>query len=266
MTATLLAIDDSKTMRKVLEITFAGENYRTVLSESASDALAKLRSERPAIVLLDAILGESNGYEICQKIKAEAPGVGVIILSSKQHPYDRTRGSAAGADDFIDKPFDTQALIDKVAGLVQRLGEVAARPAPAPAARPAPAPAVAPAPGCARSTSTYDNEFRFCSACGHTKSFGPAGPRCNTDRSNGSNSCRGSRSKDRDLKPGVEIARPRFDSRAGCGRSRPIERRRRAGRLGSRAGARRGDDTRRNTASNGRMTGGPRGGSSRICA
>ena len=114
MTATLLAIDDSKTMRKVLEITFAGENYRTVLSDSASEALAKLRSERPAIVLLDAILGNSNGYEICQKIKAEAPGVGVIILSSKQHPYDRTRGSAAGADDFIDKPFDTQALIDKV--------------------------------------------------------------------------------------------------------------------------------------------------------
>ncbi len=147
MTATLLAIDDSKTMRKVLEITFAGENYRTVLSESASDALAKLRSERPAIVLLDAILGDSNGYEICQRIKAEAPGVGVIILSSKQHPYDRTRGSAAGADDFIDKPFDTQALIDKVAGLLQRLGDAAARPAPAPApaARPIGTPAVAPA-------------------------------------------------------------------------------------------------------------------------
>jgi DNA-binding response OmpR family regulator len=140
VTVTLLAIDDSKTMRKVLEITFAGENYRTVLSESASDALAKLRSERPALVILDAILGDSNGYEICQKIKAEAPGVGVIILSSKQHPYDRTRGSAAGADDFIDKPFDTQALIDKVGALVQRLGEAAARPAPPPAARPAAAP------------------------------------------------------------------------------------------------------------------------------
>ena len=68
MTATLLAIDDSKTMRKVLEITFAGEDYRTVLSESASDALAKLRSERPAVVLLDAILGDVNGYDLCQRI------------------------------------------------------------------------------------------------------------------------------------------------------------------------------------------------------
>ena len=141
VTATLLAIDDSKTMRKVLEITFAGEDYRTVLSESASDALAKLRSERPAVVLLDAILGDTNGYDLCQRIKAEAPQVGVIILSSKQHPYDRARGTAAGADDFIDKPFDTQALIDKTAGLAQRLAEVPARPVAA-----APAPRVASSP------------------------------------------------------------------------------------------------------------------------
>lgn len=138
MTATLLAIDDSKTMRKVLEITFAGEDYRTVLSESASDALAKLRSERPAVVLLDAILGDTNGYDLCQRIKAEAPQVGVIILSSKQHPYDRARGTAVGADDYIDKPFDTQALIDKTAGLAQRLAEVPARPVASAAAAPAP--------------------------------------------------------------------------------------------------------------------------------
>lgn len=148
VTATLLAIDDSKTMRKVLEITFAGEDYRTVLSENASDALAKLRSEKPTVVLLDAILGESSGYELCQRIKAESPHVGVIILSSKQHPYDRAKGTAVGADDYIDKPFDTQALIDKTAGLAQKMAEAPAA-APRPAA-PAPAavssPRAAPAP------------------------------------------------------------------------------------------------------------------------
>jgi DNA-binding response OmpR family regulator len=149
VTATLLAIDDSKTMRKVIEITFAGEDYRTVLSESASDALAKLRSEKPAVVLVDAILGETSGYDLCQRIKAEAPQVGVIILSSKQHPYDRAKGTAVGADDFIDKPFDTQALIDKTAGLAQRMADAPARPAAtaaaaSPAAAPRPAAAAAP--------------------------------------------------------------------------------------------------------------------------
>ena len=185
MTATLLAIDDSKTMRKVLEITFAGENYRTVLSDSASDGLAKLRLEHPAIVLLDAILGDSNGYEICQRIKAEAPNVGVIILSSKQHPYDRTKGSTVGADDFIDKPFDTQALIDKVGALVQRLGDNAARPAAPvvepvaapPVAAPAPLPArpaVAPAP--VAPVQRPHTTMSFASAAPTTSAKAPAPP------------------------------------------------------------------------------------------
>jgi CheY-like chemotaxis protein len=165
VTATLLAIDDSKTMRKVLEITFAGEDYRTVLSESASDALAKLRSERPAVVLLDAILGDTNGYDLCQRIKAEAPQVGVIILSSKQHPYDRARGTAAGADDYIDKPFDTQALIDKTAGLAQRLAELPSRPvASAPAPAPAPAPRVAHSPFASQSVQPHQPPTRVGTA------------------------------------------------------------------------------------------------------
>ena len=120
MTTTLLGVDDSKTMRRVLEITFAGEDFRTVLAENADDAMSKLQAERPSVVLVDAGLDGSGGYELCQRLKAAAPGVGVVLLSSKQQPYDRSRGSSAGADDFIDKPFDTQQLIDKVVGLLRK--------------------------------------------------------------------------------------------------------------------------------------------------
>ena len=144
MTTTLLAVDDSKTMRKVLEITFAGEDYRTVLAGNSAEALQKLKSEKPAVALVDAQLGEENGYDLCQAIKQASPGVAVVILSSKQRPYDRARGTGAGADDFMDKPFDTQQLIDKVAAVVRKATDVSARP---PAAAPSPAaPAVAPAP------------------------------------------------------------------------------------------------------------------------
>jgi CheY-like chemotaxis protein len=163
VTATLLAVDDSKTMRKVLEITFAGEDYKMVLADSPADALAKLKAERPVIALVDALLGANNGYDLCQQIKAEAPNVGVIVLSSKQHPYDRVKGGSVGADDFIDKPYDSQALIDKVAALSNKLASApAARPAAAPAApigvgsaKPAvPAAAAAPA-GAARTTMSF---------------------------------------------------------------------------------------------------------------
>lgn len=138
MTATLLAVDDSKTMRKVLEITFAGEDYKMVLANSPADAMAKLKAERPVIALVDALLGAGSGYDLCQQIKTEAPQVGVIVLSSKQHPYDRAKGGSVGADDFIDKPYDSQALIDKVAALSNKLAA-----APAPVARPVVAPAAA---------------------------------------------------------------------------------------------------------------------------
>ena len=131
MTTTLLAVDDSKTMRKVLEITFAGEDFRTVLCESADEALGKL-GENPQVALVDAGLDNAGGYELCQKIKAASPNVAVVMLSSKQQPYDRARGSAVGADDFVDKPFDTQQLLDKVTAIARRA-------ASAPAAAVAPA-------------------------------------------------------------------------------------------------------------------------------
>jgi CheY-like chemotaxis protein len=137
VTTTLLAVDDSKTMRRVLEITFAGEDFRTLLCESADEALAKL-AENPQIALVDAGLENAGGYELCQRIKAASPNVAVVMLSSKQQPYDRARGTAAGADDFVDKPFDTQQLLEKVTTIVRRAASAPAM------AQVAPSPVVMP--------------------------------------------------------------------------------------------------------------------------
>src|SRR6478735_4813965 len=132
VSTTLLAVDDSKTMRKVLEITFAGEDFRTVLCESADEALRKL-GENPQVALVDAGLDNAGGYELCQKIKAASPNVAVVMLSSKQQPYDRARGTAVGADDFVDKPFDTQQLLEKVTTIARRAAAAPVMTAVAPA-------------------------------------------------------------------------------------------------------------------------------------
>jgi CheY-like chemotaxis protein len=134
LTTTLLAVDDSKTMRKVIEITFSNEDYRLVLCGSAAEALGKL-SEKPAVALVDAGLEGTSGYELCRQLKAAQPGLGVVILSSKQVPYDRALGGQVGADDFADKPFDTQQLLDKVSTLAKK-APAAGAPAPAPAHAP----------------------------------------------------------------------------------------------------------------------------------
>ena len=136
MPTTLLAIDDSVTMRKVLEMTFAGEDFRVVSAESADAGFAKLRSERPSIVLCDVTLDGPGGYAICAKIKSENPTVAVVLMASKQQPYDAHKGQSARADDFIEKPFDTQQLIDKVKRLATRPVDAAAAARPAAPAGP----------------------------------------------------------------------------------------------------------------------------------
>ena len=127
-------------MRKVLEITFAGENYKTAVASNGQEAMNLLRSEKPAIALIDHTLPDGSGYDLAHQIKQAMPNVAVLVLSSKQNPYDRARGQASGVDDFMDKPFDTQKLIDKVTQVLAQ-PRAAAGAVPAPAAAPAPAPA-----------------------------------------------------------------------------------------------------------------------------
>ena len=130
MASTLLAVDDSVTMRKVLEITFAGPDFRVVTANSPDAALQKLKSDKPDLVIADLSL-DPNGYDLCKAIKKASPNTPVLILSSKQNAFDAAKGSAAQADDHMDKPFDTQQMIDKVKKLL------GAQPATKPAAKPA---------------------------------------------------------------------------------------------------------------------------------
>ncbi len=115
---TLLAVDDSKTMRKVIEITFAGEDLNTVLAANAQEAIDKLFNVRAEIALIDAGLeGGAGGYDLCRRIKSEFPSTQVLLLTSKQNPYDAAQGAAAGALGNVDKPFDTQTIIDRIGQL-----------------------------------------------------------------------------------------------------------------------------------------------------
>jgi len=132
--STLLAVDDSVTMRKVLEITFAGTDFRVVTADGPDAALQKLASDKPDLVIADVTLAPQNGYDLCKAIKQQSPGTPVLILSSKQQPFDAANGSAANADDHMDKPFDTQQMIDKVTKLLSGAGAAAGAAAPAAAA------------------------------------------------------------------------------------------------------------------------------------
>jgi CheY-like chemotaxis protein len=130
---TLLAVDDSATMRKVLEITFGGEDFKVLTADGASTAISRL-GEEPVAAVIDTSLGSDDGYLLAKELRSRQPRMALIVMASRYSPYDANRGRDAGVDDYIDKPFDTQALIEKVKkALVTRETREAAKPAPAPA-------------------------------------------------------------------------------------------------------------------------------------
>lgn len=114
---TILAVDDSATMRTCLEIAFDGTDIALVVCDNAAVALDKVATLRPALVLVDASLPPTTGYDLCAAIKGSAvrggaSAIPVVLLTSKFHPFDPVRGVLV--DGYVDKPFDTQGLYDKV--------------------------------------------------------------------------------------------------------------------------------------------------------
>ncbi len=144
MAKTLLAVEDSATMRRVIEMTFAGEDLRVLTVPTAQDALNSCRMDQPDVVLADVALDGYSGYDLCRAIKDQFGRIPVVLLASKQNPFDPARAQAAGADAHIDKPYDTAKAIELVKGVLTR-GQSTA-PAPIAAAPIAHAPAAPRAP------------------------------------------------------------------------------------------------------------------------
>jgi CheY-like chemotaxis protein len=152
MSKKLLLADDSITIQKVIGITFANEDYELSIVGDGDSALEKARASRPDLVLADVFMPGKNGYELCAAIKQDPAfkGVPVLLLAGTFEPFDEEKAIGAGADSWISKPFESQALISKVESLLAS-SSAASEPAPVVTAPAAPtttapqAPPVAPA-------------------------------------------------------------------------------------------------------------------------
>lgn len=143
MPKNLLAVDDSTTMRKVLEITFSGEDFQVSSAPDRAGCMAKL-GENPNVVVIDTSLEGDDGYAICRDVRSKLPRAVIVMMASRYNPYDAVKGKDAGADDFVDKPFDTQQMIDKIKKLLVAKESAPEAAAPPPVAAPPAAPAAPP--------------------------------------------------------------------------------------------------------------------------
>jgi CheY-like chemotaxis protein len=112
----VFVIDDSATMRKVFEMTFAGEDIAVVTHDGADGALSRARELRPNAIIVDVNLPGTSSYDLVKGLRGEPnlASVPVYLLYSDHSPLDEAAARAAGAQGAVLKPFDSQAMIDRV--------------------------------------------------------------------------------------------------------------------------------------------------------
>ncbi|HEX4956177.1 MAG TPA: response regulator [Thermoanaerobaculia bacterium] len=110
---TVLVVEDSPTEMSLILNTLGGSGFRLVTATNGEEAISKVGSERPSLVLLDVVLPGKNGFQVCRELKMspENRHLKVILLTSKNQESDRFWGLKQGADDYVVKPFEGGALL-----------------------------------------------------------------------------------------------------------------------------------------------------------
>lgn len=116
----ILVVDDSPTERFFLAEVLTRGGYAVVTAESGPEALAKIRTERPSLVVMDVVMPGESGFQVVRTLTRdpETQAIPVILCTSKSAETDRIWGLRQGARVYLTKPVDAEELLAKIAGLV----------------------------------------------------------------------------------------------------------------------------------------------------
>jgi DNA-binding response OmpR family regulator len=128
MPKTLLLVEDSFTIQKLIESTFTSAGYQVAIANNAREGLAKLSTVSPDIVLADASMPEIDGFQLCQTIRSTQgfERLPVLLLTSRFAVYDESQGQRSGVTGYFAKPFDSYSLLSLVQQLVDKTPSTAA--------------------------------------------------------------------------------------------------------------------------------------------
>ena len=117
---TILVVEDDPRMQRVLQRMFAAEQYEVIKAGDGTTALELFRSRNPVAVVLDLIVPEISGRELCRRFKALSPDTPVIVVSAISEVVDKVLLLELGADDYVTKPFSPRELMARVQGAIRR--------------------------------------------------------------------------------------------------------------------------------------------------
>ncbi|WP_027365604.1 response regulator transcription factor [Desulfotruncus alcoholivorax] len=120
MSHKVLVVDDEKSIVRLVTFNLGKEGFITLEAYDGNDALKKITTERPDLVILDLMLPGIDGLEVCRRVRREGLPVAVIMLTAKDQEIDRVLGLELGADDYITKPFSPRELVARVKAVLRR--------------------------------------------------------------------------------------------------------------------------------------------------
>ena len=116
----ILVIEDDAAILRGLTFNLEAEGYKVRTASDGASGLSILQSEEPDVLILDLMLPEISGYEICRKLRDEGRDTPILMLSARGEETDRVLGLDFGADDYVTKPFSVRELLARVRALVRR--------------------------------------------------------------------------------------------------------------------------------------------------
>jgi two-component system response regulator MprA len=118
----ILVVDDDAGLRRALRRVLVSQGFEVELAEDGLDALSRLRARRFDLVVLDVMMPEPDGIEVCERLRSDGVELPVLMLTARDAVRDRVTGLEAGADDYLVKPFANEELVARVRALLRRVG------------------------------------------------------------------------------------------------------------------------------------------------
>ncbi|MEW6725017.1 MAG: response regulator transcription factor [Bacillota bacterium] len=115
----ILVVDDEASLLRLVEFSLKQAGYEVVTAASGTEALARQATDAPDLVILDIMLPDFDGLEVCRRLRVTSP-VPIIFLSAKSEEVDRIVGLELGGDDYLTKPFSPRELVARVKALLRR--------------------------------------------------------------------------------------------------------------------------------------------------
>ena len=123
MSATILVVEDEKSISTLIQYNLEKEGFKVHTFETGEEGFDQIKKSLPDLVLLDWMLPDLSGIDICKQIKKDAKlkSIPIIMLTAKSEEADKIRGFETGADDYVTKPFSTKELILRIQALLKRV-------------------------------------------------------------------------------------------------------------------------------------------------